>query len=131
MEPAASLGFKAAFGDGVDINYCWFHYRKALRQKAGELHILEELGQMSFNRLYRLLAVLPFLPSEDVTKVIPRIQKLIRCGGRWWCPCMTRLRRSCRQRRSPSSPTSPPPTWGSSTRGPAGGATHYLHPTIP
>ena len=69
MEPASADTFLNIFGQ-VKIIYCYFHWRKALRDQLGRKHCLTDVQQDPvFNNIYRLTTALAFVPPEKITEV--------------------------------------------------------------
>ena len=70
MEVAAGDRMKRVFGAEVQLTYCWFHLRKALREHLGASHILTELSNPIFNHMYRTIVSLAFIPAEEISQVM-------------------------------------------------------------
>ena len=69
MEPASADTFLNTFGQ-VKIIYCYFHWRKALRDQLGRKHCLTDVQQDPvFNNIYRLTTALAFVPPEKILEV--------------------------------------------------------------
>lgn len=70
MEVAAGDRMRRVFGAEVQLTYCWFHLRKALREHLGASHILTELSNPTFNHIYRSIVTLAFVPAEEISQVM-------------------------------------------------------------
>ena len=74
MEAAAANSFVEIFGDTVDIVYCYFHWRKALIENLRKKGAWVEVTKSKpFNKLYRLIKSLAFVPPEDMHDVITEV----------------------------------------------------------
>lgn len=82
MEAAAAAGARKVFGEDLTVAFCWFHLRKAWREKLGSLSLLNETSYPVFNRLYRLCCAMAFVPPEDMGQVNSGIPNVSRCGLR-------------------------------------------------
>ena len=73
MEPAAAKTFIVVFGV-VEIVYCYFHLPKALREQLGKKHCIKDIcGCTIFNKIYQLVASLPFVPAHDIVNVVTSV----------------------------------------------------------
>jgi hypothetical protein len=74
MEIAAGSAFIAIFGETIILIYCYFHWRKALRENIQKKGCLVEVStNPDFNKLYRMICSLAFVPAEDIAEVIDQI----------------------------------------------------------
>ena len=66
MEPAVAASL-LKITPQVIILYCFFHWRKALRDQLSKKRALVFFNQSDkFQRFYRLITTLAFIPPEDV-----------------------------------------------------------------
>ena len=76
MEAASANAFRMVYGgEGeIKITYCYFHWRKALREQLGKKHCLKDVGtDEKFNKIYRFICALAFVPPEDVVAVVETV----------------------------------------------------------
>ena len=87
MELACMNAFQQVFGTITWIIFCYFHWRKALRDQLQKKKVLSELfNSEPMQEVYKLITALPFVPTADVIKVFetvidPLIEKYINEGA--------------------------------------------------